>query len=564
MSPNGLFVAVGGGNTNEYIIGTSTDGSNWQVVANLSRLFICNGIAYGLVNGVGTFVSVGWGTVGGVSNIGTSTDGLNWQVAADVGSLFSGEGAGGGNGIAYGLINGVGTFVAVGYSENGGVDNIGTSTDGLNWKVATNVGSLFSGGNRYGNGIAYGLVNGVGTFVAVGLSENGGVDNIGISTDGSNWQVAASVGSLFNGSYRYGLAYGVAYGLVNGVGTFVAVGYNGNGGVDNIGTSTDGLNWQVAADVGSLFSGGGGGGYGIAYGLVNNVGTFVAVGNSDNGGVDNIGVSTDGLNWQVAANVGSLFSGGVGIGIAYGLVNNVGTFVAVGYSETGGVDHIGTSTDGLNWQVAADVGSLFSGSGYGAGIAYGLVNNVGTFVAVGYSATGGVDNIGISTDGLNWQVAASVGSLFSGEGAGYDIAYGAGTFVAVGYSDNGGVDQIGTSTDGLNWQVAADVGSLFTYFGGSGGGYGIAYGLVNNVGTFVAVGYSDNGGVDQIGTSTDGLNWTVAADVGSLFSGSGGSGIAYGEVTPTPKPTPMPTPKPKEITAPMTCTIKATINLNFN
>ncbi len=187
----------------------------------------------------------------------------------------------------------------------------------------------------------------------------------------------------------------------------------------------------------------------------------------------------------------------------------------------------------------------------------------GLFVAVGPGAPT-ENTIGTSTDGSNWTLAANVGSLFSdgGDIAGFGIAYGAGTFVAVGRSATGGVDNIGISTDGLNWQVAADVGSLFS---GSGNGGAIAYGLINGIGTFVAVGNGD--GVNQIGTSTDGLNWQVAADVGSLFSGGGyGIGIAYGEVTPTPTPTPTPkpTPKPKEITAPMRCTIKATINLNFN
>jgi hypothetical protein len=397
-----------------------------------------------------------------------------------------------------------GLFVAVGSGDTA-ENQIGTSTDGLNWQVAANVSSLFSLGE--GSGIAYGLVNGVGTFVAVGQSSTGSADQIGTSTDGLKWQVAADVGNLF----RDGEGHGVAYGVVNGVGTFVAVGQSANGSADQIGTSTDGLNWTAAANVGSLFRGGGlDAGRGIAYGA----GTFVAVGRSANGGVDSIGISMDGLNWQVAADVGSLFSGGgVGLGIAYG----AGTFVAVGSSENGGVDNIGTSTDGLNWQVAASVGSLFSTGGtdyVGAGraIAYGLINGVGTFVAVGESENGGVDNIGISTDGLNWQVAADVGSLFSGGGGGY--------------------------------------------------GRAITYGLVNGVGTFVAVGTSANGDAYNIGTSTDGLKWQVAADVGNLFRDGKGRGITYGEVTPTPTPTP--TPKPKEITAPMTCTIKATINLNFN
>ena len=110
-------------------------------------------------------------------------------------------------------------------------------------------------------------------------------------------------------------------------------------------------------------------------------GLFVAVGFSETGA--KIGASADGSSWALATNAGSLFSGGgQGIGIAYGLVNGVGTFVAVGESPDG--NNIGTSLDGLTWTVAANIGSLFSG-GNGSDIAYGLVNGVGTFVAVGYS-----------------------------------------------------------------------------------------------------------------------------------------------------------------------------------
>jgi hypothetical protein len=262
---------------------------------------------------------------------------------------------------------GVGTFVAVGESETD-ANKIGTSTDGSTWKVATNTGGLFSGGylNR-GQGIAYGLVNGVGTFVAVGASATA-ANRIGTSTDGLTWKVATNVGSLFSGGIAGGI--GIAYGLVNGVGTFVAVGRSDTD-ANQIGTSLDGLTWKVATDVGSLFSGGGiPRGLSIAYGLVNGVGTFVAGGNSSVAG-NRIGTSTDGLTWKTAPNVGNLFdSDDIGCrGIAYGTVNGVGTFVAVGSSTTDGTQ-IATSLDGLTWKVATNIGSLFSDNGGGFGIVF--------------------------------------------------------------------------------------------------------------------------------------------------------------------------------------------------
>ena len=179
-------------------------------------------------------------------------------------------------------------------------------------------------------------------------------------------------------------------------GLFVTVGASETADLNQIGTSADGSTWAVATDVGGLFSGGGQAyGNGIAYGLVNGVGTFVAVGTSATA-ANQIGTSLDGLTWKVATDVGSLFSGGYGIGITYGLVNGVGTFVAVGYGDTAG-NRIGTSLDGSTWTVATNIGSLFS-EGQGRGIAYGLVNGVGTFVAVGGSDTA-ANQIGTSLDG---------------------------------------------------------------------------------------------------------------------------------------------------------------------
>ena len=92
----------------------------------------------------------------------------------------------------------------------------------------------------------------------------------------------------------------------------------------------------------------------------------------------------------------------------------------------------------------------------------------GLFVAVGKSDTNG-NKIGTSPDGLNWTVAPGIGNLFGGVGGdGRDIAYGASTFVAVGFKSTPGnnINQIGTSPDGLNWTVAPGIGNLF---GGGGG-----------------------------------------------------------------------------------------------
>ena len=256
-------------------------------------------------------------------------------------------------------------FVAVGNSATSGIANIGYSTDGETWNLASNSNGnlntstgLFNGVNGVnGRSVTYGN----GRFVAVGKSNTGGTANIGYSTDGQNWFLASNANTnlnpttgLFNGGNGNSLTYG------NGV--FVAVGYSGTGGTANIGYSTDGENWFLASNANNnlnpttgLFNGGGvnNSGNGVAYGN----GVFVAVGQSGTFGTANIGYSLDGQNWFLASNANTnldpttgLFNGGGGLGITFGN----GIFVAVGESGTGGTTNIGYSADGQNWFLASN------------------------------------------------------------------------------------------------------------------------------------------------------------------------------------------------------------------
>ena len=98
--------------------------------------------------------------------------------------------------------------------------------------------------------------------------------------------------------------------------------------------------------------------------------TFVAVGNNGTNTTGQIGYSTDkGLTWQLSSN-NSLFSGGVGNGVAFDSINN--TFVAVGNNGTNTTGQIGYSTDkGLTWLVSTNNSLFGGGGGYSNGIAFG-------------------------------------------------------------------------------------------------------------------------------------------------------------------------------------------------
>jgi hypothetical protein len=240
--------------------------ANWEEVTSPS-----DNMFYGMTYGNGTFV-----TVGNFGTIITSTDGVAWSSPIETGSTNHLLGVGFGNG----------TFLAVG--TNG---TILTSADGTTWVdrsidisdelynaaygnglyvVVGASGAIFtsSGGpgwTWFNRSLAisnwlFGTVYGLSTFVDVGSS-----GKILTSSNGTSWPAAAS------GTTRH--LWGVSYGS----GKFVAVGQKGT-----ILTSTNGTTWTVRRgydlDPDYEFDPYYNDLYGVAYGVVNSTGYFVAVG----------------------------------------------------------------------------------------------------------------------------------------------------------------------------------------------------------------------------------------------------------------------------------------------
>lgn len=186
-------------------------------------------------------------------------------------------------------------------------------------------------------------------------------------------------------------------------------------------------------------------------------GKFVVVSSKDSA----IYYSTDAINWH-RVDIGIKL-----IRIIYG----GGRFIGVSNSA------IYYSTDMVNWNICKEMEYGY----YMYGLAYG--NN--TFVAVGGDMFS-MRVIYYSTDGDNWIEASEYDSTGK---ALWEVAYGNGKFVTI--SDNG---ETWCSTDGINW--------IFGDIDASGDTWAITYGK----GKFVVVGY-------HIHYSTDGINWTKAADI---------------------------------------------------
>jgi hypothetical protein len=177
--------------------------------------------------------------------------------------------------------------------------------------------------------------------------------------------------------------------------------------------------------------------------------------------------STDGVTWLA----GSMPSQALWTKVKY----VGGVFMAF---ATGG--QAARSTNGISWS-----SMTMSVSAEWRDVAYGVVNGVGTWVAV---AAGGF-RAAKSTDGTTW-------SAFNlPEGAEWNsIEYGKGKFVATALSDSStGVAVAYTNSTATTWTL----GSIAQ------GSYSLAYG--NN--TFVALsgGYA---GATEVATSRDGITWT--------------------------------------------------------
>jgi hypothetical protein len=185
--------------TNNGDIGYSTDGRTWTKMTNLGGLFIGGEGKRVATDKQGKWVVVGESNIdlcmiSSVGQIGYSADGRNWTIDTNTGGLFNGNiSKNSGNGVA---ADGQGNWVAVGSvdSPTDHTGQIGYSTNGQTWSVATNTGGLFNTYRATGSGQGRAVAtNGRGTWVAVGVELNNGtyIGEIGYSADGRNWTTVA-------------------------------------------------------------------------------------------------------------------------------------------------------------------------------------------------------------------------------------------------------------------------------------------------------------------------------------------------------------------------------------
>jgi hypothetical protein len=283
VSGHGLFVVVGAAGT----IVTSPDGVNWTSQSSPTPLDL-----YGVVYADNEFIAVGGNDVAAAGVVLTGTpDGTTWTVASVTDSLAAPL-----TGITY--ANGL--FVAVGDNQ------VMSSPDGINWNVLPTEPSGITGptvdlyNTAYGNG----LYVTVGTYnTTTSSQEIAYLGFIATSPDAAHWSILP-----YTSNYLSGITYGA--------GQFVAVGREGS-----ILTSSDGTTWTAQSapqlDTGETP-------YLISVVYAGN--QFVATGNyvGINPSTGFILTSPDGKTWTMQPTGANLY------GITFGVIGGVGTYVAVG------------------------------------------------------------------------------------------------------------------------------------------------------------------------------------------------------------------------------------------
>ena len=426
-----------------------------------------------------------------------------------------------------------------------GSNRAATSFNGITWtpRTAANTTNIW-------RSVTYGKVNdlsannttylGKSIFVAVSST---GTNRVMTSIDGINWMSRNAYADTSNSWMN------VKYGLVNGVGTFVAVSYNG---ANQVMTSTDGITWTGIYSYGeSLVNW-----HSLAYGS----GLFVAVGITNVVGINRTIYSSDGgKTWTVIATPVDNYSGEGFTSVAYGLVNGVGTFVAISYGNTSSnIKIITLNMNNVQWinSPISNTSPRWMSVTYGSFLINGQTNN-GLFVVVAGSNNGsdttivGSNHVMVSTDGINWTSRNAYADTSNNWGCvGYGVVNGVGRFVSLAYNTISGASTVMTSDVifptisniesnntfvGYNTSIQYSTQSDLTtwnktvspYLNIAGSWYGVAYGLVNGVDTFVGV---LRYGSKRIVYSNDAVNWRLI-DISGI-NGIDGTGqyrnITYG------------------------------------
>jgi sugar lactone lactonase YvrE len=388
-------------------------------------------------------------------------------------------------------------LVAIGGNDNSKPERMiqYSTDDGLTWKNA------ISGGFKQ-QGMSGVLYNGS-MWVAVG--QNGGAGNIQWSMDGINWNYALSES---NSSFAIAVGWNGKMWLVSN-----QLGVNSPSGLNTyfLQYSYDGKNWSRINGFTNQFRTN-------SFAWSDNLGLWVAVGESGYGTLTTLQWSTDGFTWNNAtsggfagAMPGAGNTGGCGVAWCGGSAGSIGYFIAVGAGSTV-ANTILKSTDGKNWTNSTSGGFGIQGAKV-AWCPYLISGGAGIWIAVGNnnSTTGQVK---YSTNGLTWS---DIGPVWTANSSAQSIVWTGTSFVAGGDNQAGRAIQI--SKNGSSWYPAK---SNFIW---NCSAIGVGYGS-ETINTVATVGNTRLLGNLFVGSS----NVESPGSFVTNYSGSGPIGFANGTV----------------------------------
>lgn len=160
----------------------------------------------------------------------------------------------------------------------------------------------------------------------------------------------------------------------------------------------------------------------------------------------------------------------------------------------GGSDCLLTSGDGINWTASSSANTYFGGSV--RSLAYGN----GRWIA------GGINTLGYSLDGIQWQELPIKNQYFNTIGDVFGIAYANGRWVFAGNTDN----KLGYSDDnGETLTISPSATALA----------GSVYCVATNGGVWLAGTFTQS--VNKVLRSLDGKTWSLTANGNTIFAGTG-------------------------------------------
>ena len=440
---NGLFLVSMIGSS----FMTSPDGINWSIKP-VPYYTSWRAIGYGLVNGIGTFVTVNDVDMATTAQAIIATPNVLVASFADTNTLNSvaiGQSAfaNGGNAIA------IGNSAKVSGQQLSNFVPRASANDAYQWNAIT-------------NGVpSQGPYQGQNLFVAVATTLGSTTNRIMTSVDTINW-TGRNIPSTADKSWT-GMVYGIpSQGIYAGQGLFVCISNTSTS--NGVLTSPDGINWIFQALSGTNSTNQW---REITYGN----GMFVACAQA---GTYRFMWSRDGYSWTAITATTQDY--GTWSGLTYGN----GLFVASTYSAAS-TTPIVTSSDGITWtDRTATIGPYWASVTYGIPLT-GQYAGTGLFVASGLNSSSTA--IMTSPDGITWTVRSTPTTSYL-----LNIKYGNGYFVAVSVGSGGGGLPL-ISTDGINWTIKQNTVANAWYLT-----YGIpSSGPYTGQGMFVTVGTPGTG-----------------------------------------------------------------------